>query len=251
MNATLTATNAPATTTGTLPTHGSRWLKHFETNRAKPLRIDWSAGSALSLARDARLIRSIQSWQLGESSDGAHLLLATDAFLASRAQADPAYREAIVLFIKEEQKHGNHLGNYLELAGASRLTFDLGDYLFRKVRYFFGSMELWTSSVFMVESMAEIYYKALADSGRCPLLTQICQDILRDEAYHIQFQLERLRIQDREMFLPMRWFYGLFSRALFLNIVGSIWLLHGIALRAGGLTFRSYWRKSWKKFRRW
>ena len=250
MNATLTAGVHDEAGTCALPTNGERWFDHFKLNASVPSRIDWGLGAALTLRGNAKLIRSIQSWQLGESSDGSHLMSATDAFLAQRRD-DPYYRQAMLLFIREEQKHGNNLGLYLDLAGAARLKFDLGDFLFRKVRYFIGSMEMWTSSVFMVESMAEIYYKALADSKVCPLLTEICEDILRDEAWHVQFQLERLRIQDREMSPLSHLFYRGFSHLLFLNIIGSIWLLHGTGLQAGGLTFGSYWKKAWRKFRRW
>ncbi len=248
MNATIPADAADDTVF--LTTHGEKWYHHFKLNAAHPPRIDWTPGAALSPERHARLLRSIQSWQLGESSDGSHLMRATDDFL-SRRPDDPWYREAMLLFIREEQKHGANLGRYLDLAGTPRLKFDLGDFLFRKVRYFIGSMEMWTSSVFMVESMAEIYYKALADSGLCPVLKEVCEDILRDEAWHIQFQLERLRIQDREMGALAHLCYRGFSRFLFLNIIGSIWLLHRAPLEAGGLTFSLFWAKAWRKFSRW
>lgn len=250
MNAVATKPKSKETATSPSPTNGEKWIHHFKQNASAPSRIDWRNGAALTLVKHAKLIRSIQSWQLGESSDGSHLLKATDAFLAN-GHPDPSYRHAVVLFIREEQKHGNNLGRYLDLVGAARLKFDIGDWLFRKVRYFIGSMEMWTSSVFMVESMAEIYYKALADSRLCPLLTDICEDILRDEAWHIQFQLERLRIQDREMSGLSHLLYRGFSYLLFLNIVSSIWLHHRTGLQAGGLNFGSYWRKAWRKFRRW
>lgn len=231
-------------------TNGKCWFDHFKENAGYDPRIDWEQQPGLDPQQHPRLIRSIQSWQLGESSDGCHLMKATDDFLATRA-ADPLYREAMLLFIREEQKHGNNLGRYLDRIGAERLKFDVGDYLFRKVRYFIGSMEIWTSSVFMVEGMAEIYYKALADSGLCPLLRDICHDILRDEAWHILFQIERLRIQDREMPRLGYVCYRAFSFVLFLNIIGSVWLLHRRVFQAGGLTFRSYLAKAWRKFRRW
>lgn len=249
MNVTASLKAEPIDTT--IPdTNGRRWFDHFKNNTAADPRIDWEQKPGLSLEIHSQLIRSIQSWQLGESSDGSHLMKATDDFLATRA-ADPLYREAMLLFIREEQKHGNNLGRYLDMIGAERLKFDIGDYLFRKVRYFIGSIEIWTSSVFMVEGMAEIYYKALADSGLCPLLRDICHDILRDEAWHILFQIERLRIQDREMPFVGYVFYRAFSFVLFLNIIGSVWLLHRRVFQAGGLTFRSYLGKAWRKFRRW
>jgi hypothetical protein len=249
MNATTLIDSFDAAAAGPC-TNGRRWFDHFKNNAAADARIDWGLEPGLSLEIHPRIIRSIQSWQLGESSDGSHLMKATDDFLATRA-ADPLYREAMLLFIREEQKHGNNLGRYLDLIGAERLKFDVGDWLFRKVRHLIGRIEIWTCTVFMIEGMAEIYYKALADSGVCPLLRDICDDILRDETWHILFQIERLRIQDREMPFIGYVFYRAFSFVLFLNIIGSVWLLHRRVFQAGGLTFRSYLGKAWRKFRRW
>lgn len=55
-------------------------------------------------------------------------------------------------------------------------------------------MELWTLIVLIVESTAQIFYQALKDATNCPLLKQVCTDILIDEAHHITFQTERLAL---------------------------------------------------------
>ena len=60
------------------------------------------------------------------------------------------------------------------------------------VRYFNTSMELWTITVIIVESAAQVFYQALHDATKCTLLQEICVDILKDEAHHIKFQNERL-----------------------------------------------------------
>jgi predicted metal-dependent hydrolase len=49
---------------------------------------------------------------------------------------DPEYVEAVRMFIREEQKHGNNLGRYIDMLGEQRATSDWGDTLFRKIRYF-------------------------------------------------------------------------------------------------------------------
>ena len=55
-------------------------------------------------------------------------------------------------------------------------------------------MEIWTLAEITVESAAQIFYQCLKDATNCPLLKQICTDILIDEAYHMDWQTERLGI---------------------------------------------------------
>lgn len=227
------------------------WLHHFRENLGKTPKIDWDVDAGLDMVDDARLIRSIQAWQLGETSDGTHLLRATCGFLDQFPPTEIErweYLEAVKLFIREEQKHGENLGRYLNKVGAKRIKFDFGDAGFRLVRYLFSNMEIWSASVLMVETMALIYYKALRDSGRCDLLSGICADILGDEAYHLKFQIERIRTYYRDRSLMGRRVTGVVYQCLYAMIVGAVWLAHHHALRKGGLTLGTFWRASWRKY---
>ncbi len=58
-------------------------------------------------------------------------------------------------------------------------------------------MEIWTTPVIMVETLALVYYKAIQKATNSPVLRQLCQQILRDEVKHIRFQYERLAILHR------------------------------------------------------
>ncbi|QQL43958.1 ferritin-like domain-containing protein [Sulfuriroseicoccus oceanibius] len=232
-------------------TNGYRWLDHFSKSRAKARLIPWHLGAALHPTRpnDALVLRSLQAWQLGETSDGAHLTRATERFLKQHGP-DLSYQEAVALFIEEEQSHGEMLGRYLDLAGVARRRFDFGDFLFRRVRYALGNMELWTTSVLMVESIAQIYYKALADAGHCPVLTNICHHILRDEAHHIDFQLERLQIHHSRLSPINRKLTEWFCRSLFIGISSVVWLFHSRCFRASGMGVRAYASAIRRKIRR-
>lgn len=112
----------------------------------------------------------------------------------ARTIQDDDYPEAVKLFIREEEKHGNNLGLYIDMIEEPRVKKDWGDTLFRKIRYLNTSMELWTIAVIIVESAAKVFYKALHDATDCHLLKNNCNDILVDEAHHIKFQNERMFI---------------------------------------------------------
>ena len=223
------------------------WRDHFRVNLTRQ-RVNWQHAPMLEPVHDRRLVRSLQAWQRGETSDGSHLLAAARKY--AKRVGDPDYLDAITLFIMEEQKHGENLGRYLDAIGAPRLTFDLGDWLFRRVRYFNGSIELWTIAVIIVEMFAQFYYASLSRAAECPLLTDICNDILADESHHIRFQTERLRtiVRDRPPFF--RSVSGSLYRCLFRVVTISIWLAHGHVFRQNGLDFARYYTKARNRFSR-
>ncbi len=160
------------------------------------------------------------------------------------------YLKAVELFIKEEQKHGNNLGRYLDIIEEERLKKNWADTLFRKFRYFNSSMELWTLSVITVESAAQIFYQSLKDATGCKLLKQICTDILIDEAFHIDFQMQRFIIinENKNEFSKTLCYY-LYAGFYFSTII-LIWFAYKKCFKAGGNNFSSYWKKMNLKFQK-
>ena len=188
----------------------------------------------------------MKAWQLGETSDGKHLLAAASAY--AQGIGDPEYVNAVKLFIKEEQKHGSNLGKYIDKIGELRLKKDWGDTLFRKIRYFNKSMELWTITVIIVESAAQIFYAALRDATQCMLLKSICSDILIDEAHHIKFQNERMFMIFREKSFYSKAISLLFYSILFFMTIHAIWFAHKKAFLAGNISRKDFMREMYYKF---
>jgi hypothetical protein len=227
------------------PRTSAQWAAYFRANAAKQRLIAWERGAETAPAELAAIARSLQAWQLGETSDGRHLRAAATRY-AERI-GDPYYAVAVELFIREEQRHGELLGRYLDLAGPGRVGSDFGDRLFRAARYCLVNVEVWTTPVVMVETMALIYYNAVRRSTKSAVLRAICGQILADEVPHLQFQCERLAslLKTRSPFLLA--LTMLAHRGLFLAIVVLIWICHRKALRAGGYSRRDYWRAAWRK----
>ncbi len=225
--------------------HSIFWKNHFQDNLKKQ-RIDWSISPTITDEEKKKVLNSLSAWQLGETSDGKHLLLAAAQY-AKRIE-DTEYVEAVKLFIKEEQKHGSNLGIYIDKIGEQRKQKDWGDTLFRQVRYFNRSMELWTISVIIVESAAQIFYQALLDATNCQLLKSICKDIIIDEAHHIKFQNERLYILFQEKgFYNKAISIGLYGLLFFVTI-HAIWFGHHTAFKAGGIHKKEFMRQMYFKF---
>lgn len=216
------------------------WIGYFNENLMQQ-RIDWDLLPCISENEKSAILHSLQAWQLGETSDGAHLIHASTIY--AKKIKDPDYVDAVKLFIKEEQKHGNNLGRYLDAINKPRIRSDWGDTLFRKIRYFNTSMEMWTLAVITVESAAQVFYQSLKNATGCILLKQICTDILIDEAYHIDFQKERMQVifdsKSRISKSLTRYFYTLF----FLATSSLVWFAHKKLFKAGGVGFKQYIRK--------
>jgi hypothetical protein len=216
------------------------WIAYFDAN-LKNLRIDWGLIPQLSPAEKANIVKSLQAWQLGETSEGEHLLHAATKYAHKINDFD--YPDAVKLFIREEQKHGNNLGRYLDLIKEDRIKKDWGDTMFRKIRYYNTNMELWTLAVITVESAAQIFYQALKDATNCNLLKQICTDILIDEAAHITFQRERLYIIFSQKNAVSKFIcYHAYS-CFFMCTSLVVWLAHKRLFKAGKLNFSRYFYK--------
>jgi len=221
------------------------WIEYFKLN-AQQKRIEWNLKPEISEKEISCILHSLQAWQLGETSDGAHLISASSKYAQWINDCD--YVNAVKLFIKEEQKHGNNLGKYLDAINKPRIQKNWGDTLFRRIRYFNTSMEIWTLAVITVESVAQVFYQSLKDATKCKLLRQICSDILIDEAYHIEFQTERMAI----IFKNKAYVSKLISRNIypifFFATSFVVWLAHKKAFKAGGVDFKRYMKKMKYKY---
>jgi uncharacterized membrane protein YciS (DUF1049 family) len=228
--------------------HNSQhWINYF-THNLQNKRIDWSIKPFLTAKEKASILKSLQAWQLGETSEGKNLINAANKH--AKQLNDKDYTPAIRLFIKEEQKHGENLGRYLDLIGEKRIKKDWGDSLFRKFRGLNTHMEFWTIAVITVESTAQLFYQCLKDATSCKLLKQICTDILIDEAAHITFQIERLSIiyQHKNAFMRLITYY--FYTCFYYSTIMVVWFALRKLFIAGNLYFSDYWLKMKLKFKK-
>lgn len=223
------------------------WVAYFRENAANLRPIPWGRGTEATSAELAAIVPSLRAWQLGETSDGAHLVSLAERY--AERQNDPDFVAAIRLFIAEEQRHGETLGRFLDLTGVERATADVGDSLFRVARAMLSRMEVWATVVVMVETHAMLYYNAIRQATGSAVLRAICEQILADEVPHLRFQCERLAILHRRRPAWLRGLTLLGHRGLFLVVTLAIWLGHRRALRAGGYGFGRFWRQAWGKMR--
>lgn len=227
--------------------NSEQWFDYYQNN-LQIKRINWNQQPSITNKELQTILSSLQAWQLGETSDGTNLIAASKKY--AEKIRDKYYVKAIELFIKEEQKHGNNLGEYLDRINKPRIKKDWGDTLFRKIRHLNTSMELWTLAVITVESAAQIFYQSLKDATNCKLLQEICTDILIDEAAHINFQSERLAVIffNKQPGLKSLTFYFYYLFYFCTSLV--VWYAHKKVFKAGGNNFKKFFYLMSSKFKR-
>jgi len=210
---------------------------------------DFKPPAEADLPTDIRAILagSLPAWQLGETSDGRHLRAAARQY--ALAQNDARFLDAVDLFIREEQRHGAALGDWLDRVGIPRKSRDLGDTLFRWCRYAIPNYAMWAAVVVMVEAMAEIYYAAVRRITPCLRLQSECDRILRDEVRHIQFQCEHLATARRGLWRGFRPVVRGFELAFYLVVCAAVFVAHGRVLVRAGLPPTKFLALALGKFR--
>lgn len=218
------------------------WCAYFRANAKSLLDIPWEWGAELTEAERGAVAASLQDFQLGESSDGRHLIRAARDY--AQRTGDAHYEPAIRLFVAEEQRHARDLGRFLTLAGIPLLRHSTIDLVFRCVRRLAG-LELSLTVLVTAEMIGKVYYRALRQATASRLLERLCDQLLRDEVKHIRFHVERLALLRRGRSRWQRGLARLGHRFLFGGACLAVWCKHGRALRAGGYSFGRFWREAW------
>lgn len=227
-------------TGGALFWDSHQWCDYFEFN-SHPRPVPWDDPPALTLQERMDLGPSIQTFQLGESSDGKRLLNAAE----KRAQetTDHYLPTAVQFFIGEEQRHAALLARFLKSESIPLLNHQWTDIMFRFLRRRW-NLELCVAVLMTAELVARIYYRALRDATPSPALTAICKHLLRDEMHHLAFHaciLGDIR-RNRPDWMNKLWdaSYSLFHRITLI----VVWNGHKKVFQAGGFPAKRYWKTS-------
>ncbi|MEU8772498.1 ferritin-like domain-containing protein [Streptomyces sp. NPDC048606] len=208
------------------------WVRDFEAERERRAGLgdpDWSVGAHLP----PELVRSLQTFQVGEDGDGSALRAKADG------AGDASYSAAIRLFIAEEQNHARLLALLLEAAGAPTLTGHWSDAVFVRARRLMG-LRLELMVLMVAESVALGYYRALRDGVGDPLTAEVASRLVADEERHVPFHCRRLHEGLAPLPRPARRAVVAGWRAMVAGGAVVVAADHGPALRALGTDRRSF-----------
>ncbi len=148
--------------------------------------------------------------------------------------------EAMVLFVREEQRHSAVLGLFLNQELIPQLKTHWVDLAFRKVRNLAG-YELMLTFLVCAEFIAVPYYTAIHDATSSAVLRRIARRILLDEAQQLEFQADNLALCAAKR--------GNFLR--FLTILAQVGALSATCLVVYAIHRRVFHAASMSPFRFW
>ncbi len=220
------------------------WHNYFRSHRNVLETIVWEEGRYLTDDEKLLISASIQEFQLGESSEGRHLNEFAKDY--SKKTNDPLYYESIKFFIREEQRHAQALGRFMEREGIPKLRKSFVDSVFRHLRRYAG-LEISITVLLMAEIISLVYYRSLRDATSSPLLKKICRELLKDERAHLRFHCERLAILRRNYGFRL-WILHVLQGILLTGTCAAVWLNHGSVLSASYSPIQ-YWDRVWKIYK--
>ena len=224
----------------------AEWLHHYQERARALYFIPWEHAEELTPAERKAVAASVPEFQLGESSEGHHLM--HDAAVYGARAGDEFYPQTIRYFIWEEQRHALVLGRFLELHGIPLATTTWADRAFRRARNLCPGLELSIAVLVTGELIAQVYYRVLRDATGSFLLRTLCGQILRDEVTHVAFQTEqlaRLHAARGPMLhaLSMGW-----QRLMFFAAVLVVGISHRGVIQCAGMSPMTWWRACWRRF---
>lgn len=223
------------------------WRDHFRRNRSSGLGLPWSDRSPLSASEREAVQGSIQQFQLGERANGARLVERGEKYATKTG--DPAFIQALRLFVEEERRHSSYLLRFMRREQIPPVERHWVDTAFRRLRGLAG-LELSLRVLVTAEMIAVPYYRSLRDATKSPLLRAISSQILKDEAAHLSFQASMLgRLGARRPDLLNRGIWGV--HRLLLNLTAAlVWLGHQRVFGAAGQAYAEFRGQALREFDR-
>lgn len=216
----------------------SKWVQYYRRNNQNLKYIHWDDNYKLTTNEREIIIKSIQQFQLGENSEGKYLIKRAQEYVHQTQDQD--YYEALIEFIKEEQRHARDLGRFMKVQGIPLLRRHWVDNVFRRLRRY-ASLEQSVIVLLTAEIIAKLYYKALQKSTNSEVLIDLCNQILSDEEKHVQFQSETLHKFAQNRSVLFNRIVYILRRILFEGTLIIVWYQHKPVFKAGGYKLKSYY----------
>ncbi len=151
--------------------------------------------------------------------------------------------KVIKLFIGEEQRHAQDLGQFMRQHQLPLAQKHWSDTWFRRLRRL-ANLEIALMVLLTAEVVATLYYPALGIATRSPLLHDLCQQIHQDETQHVQFQTETLQRIWRSHPQWRQWFTRILYRCFFQVTLIAVWVSHRPVLQAAGYSFTTFFQQA-------
>jgi hypothetical protein len=209
-----------------------RWIQHFRQNQAHRAEPDWHAPIRLDLHTLARVLPSLEQFQLGDGGGPACLI-------AHDAESFRGSSEDIRTF--EEKEHSRLLSCAVKRFGGQLIRSHWSFTAFCFCRRILG-VRFELQVLLLTEIVSAAYYRVLRRHIDDGPVHAMCSLILRDEAGHIAFHRARLAaVPDRSV--PRNLIGVLQFWLCGFGAASMLWINHRGALEAIGGSQREYFHE--------
>ncbi|HUF63288.1 MAG TPA: ferritin-like domain-containing protein [Verrucomicrobiales bacterium] len=215
-----------------------KWIAHFHANRLHRPEPDWEAPTGLSSVQIQSLLPSLEQFELGDGGGPACLI----AFNAERFRSKTeTTRQVVDLWFNEEREHARLLGCAVDRFGGRHIAGHWSFSAFYLCRRWLG-VRFEVQALLLTEIVSDAYYRVLRAQVPDRPLQEMCSLIIRDEAGHIAFHLDRVVAGQQRWPGWLRAFWRLQFRVLGHVAAAVLWTSHGPCLRPLGVTTPAYFR---------
>jgi len=222
--------------------HSKLWSRHFQQNLSHMDHIPWETDVDIPAHQSETIGRSIAAFQLGENSEDGTFRRSGQGY--ADETGDHEYLNTLDMFIKEENRHSDVLGRFMDRQSIPKIEQEWTDSTFRFIRKIAG-LNVCISVLLTAEIIASVYYRALGRATDSPVLLAICEQILTDESHHLVFQASTLTKQRRNWSRFRCWTFKQLQRILMAGTICVVWYEHGAVYRAGGYSFSKMASETW------
>ena len=215
------------------------WLNHFEYHAQHPRTVPAGLSDVLKAGERRLIARSIATFELCEQAEGNALLRAGRRF-ADKHKAEPLMR-ITELFIREQQRHGALLREFMRDHEIECKQTDLTDFVFCCLRRV-GGYEMRLHVLIAAELIANVYYRALEAATGCQRLKVLCRTLVADELAHIGLESQLLLTLRAHRSTPVRAVSRWLHQAFFTGAASFVYLTHRAVLRGAGHTLGGFLR---------
>ncbi len=216
-----------------------KWVRHFERNKRNRPEPDWDVATRISPGIVNALLPSLEQFELGDGG-GPACLIAFDAE-AFRSCTRNVQR-VVDAWFEEEKGHARLLGRAVDRFGGKHIKTHWSFSAFCAVRRFLG-VRFELETLLLTEIVSSAYYRVLKRNVEDRPLKEMCALILRDEAGHIAFHLERLAAADRSVVGIRRQLWEAQFWLLGFTAATVLWVNHGPCLWPLGATNGEFYRE--------
>lgn len=224
-----------------------KWQSYLEDNAGTRESETVIYDERMLMDAEKRLIeRSIAQFQLGERSEGHHLIGKISSY-AHEAE-EPALARIGELLAEDERRHARLLADFMDHHGIEKLDSHWVDSSFRYIRRF-GGLDLMLTTLLIAVTVATQYYRCLGPVTRSPMLKRICVILREEEAAQIHLLNQLIHeVRSRRSSLGY-WWRSQASQVLFAGALVIVWVNHNRIYRRAGIGFSAYWTVNWKQWR--